>query len=119
MMNYRTRPPLRPSHRRSQRTSVHARQTLVRGKAMNVMAAKLREERESKEKFIEGLADTAASENRDLSSNELELITRAKDRVAAIDEQVKVLARESTLDEAAQQRLAQLAGAAIGGAEAV
>ena len=86
---------------------------------MGVMLRKLHEERESKLKFIEELADTAASENRDLSTNELEIITRSKDRIGEIDEQAKVLSRESTLDEAAQQRLAQLAGAAIGGAEAV
>jgi len=82
---------------------------------MNVMLSKLREEREAKLKFADELADTAASENRDLSTNELEIITRSKDRVAEIDEQVKVLARESTLDEEAQQRLAQLAGATVGG----
>jgi len=65
--------------------------------------------------FIEDLGNTAASENRDLSTNELEIITRAKDRVGDIDGQLTVLARESTLDEAAQNRLAQLAGATIGG----
>lgn len=86
---------------------------------MNVMLAKLRDEREAKIKLGEELANTAAAENRDLSTNELEIITRTKDRVGEIDEQVKVLARESTLDEAAQTRLAQLAGAAIGGASPV
>jgi HK97 family phage major capsid protein len=85
----------------------------------DVMLAKLNEERESKLSFINDLGNTAASENRDLSSNELEIITRAKDRVASIDEQLVVLARESTLDEEAQTRLAQLAGATIGGNEPV
>lgn len=80
----------------------------------DVMLAKLREEREAKIKFAEDLANTAASESRDLSSNELEIITRSKDRVEEIDKQLVVLTRESTLDEAAQNRLAQLAGATIG-----
>lgn len=85
----------------------------------DVMLAKLKEERDSKLSFIEELGNTAASENRDLSTNELEIITRAKDRVGEIDGQLTVLTRESTLDEEAQNRLAQLAGATIGGPEAV
>jgi HK97 family phage major capsid protein len=84
-----------------------------------VMLQKLKEERDSKDTFIDGLCDTAASENRDLSTNELELITRSKDRIKSIDEQMTVLLRESTLDDAAQNRLAQLAGAAIGGTEPI
>lgn len=76
----------------------------------DVMLAKLKDERDSKLAFIEELGNTAASENRDLSTNELEIITRAKDRVAEVDGQLTVLARESTLDEAAQTRLSQLAG---------
>jgi hypothetical protein len=80
----------------------------------DVMLTKLRDERDSKLKFADDLANTAAAENRDLTTNELELITRTKDRVGAIDDQLKVLARESTLDEEAQRRLAQLAGATIG-----
>src|SRR5262245_47449765 len=81
----------------------------------DVMLSKLKEERESKLKFVEDLANTAASENRDLSTNELELITRTNDRLDEIDGQLKVLARESKLDEESQARLAQLAGATIGG----
>lgn len=84
----------------------------------NVMLAKLNEEREGKLKFADDLADTAAAENRDLSTNELEIITRTKDRVAELDSQIEVLARESTLDEQAQTRLARLAGATVGGGDA-
>lgn len=83
----------------------------------NVMLSKLNEERESKLKFADDLADTAAAENRDLSTNEIELITRTKDRVNELDAQIQVLARESSLDEQSQQRLAQLAGATIGGGD--
>ena len=83
----------------------------------NVMLQKLNEERDSKLKFAEDLSETAASENRDLSTNELEIITRSKDRVAELDSQIQVLARESTLDEQSQQRLAQLAGATVGGGD--
>ena len=84
----------------------------------DIMLAKLREERDSKLKFAEDLANTAASENRDISTNELEIITRTKDRVEAIDKQLVVLTRESSLDEESQQKLAKLAGAAIGSANA-
>lgn len=85
---------------------------------MDVMIQKLHEERNAKIKFTEDLANTAASESRDLSTNELELITRSKDRVDEIDKQLTVLSRESNLDEQAQERLAQLAGATVGGSEA-
>jgi HK97 family phage major capsid protein len=84
----------------------------------DVMATKLQEERTAKLKFIEDLSTTAVAESRDLSTNELEIITRAKDRIGQIDEQVKVLVRESDLDEQSQARLAKLAGAAIGGSDA-
>jgi HK97 family phage major capsid protein len=84
----------------------------------NVMLQKLHEERQGKLKFTEDLSETAASENRDLSTNELEIITRTKDRIAELDSQIQVLVRESTLDEQSQQRLAQLAGAAVGGGDA-
>jgi HK97 family phage major capsid protein len=82
----------------------------------DIMLVKLREDREAKLKFAEDLANTAASENRDLSTNELEIITRTKDRVEEIDKQLVVLTRESTLDEESQNKLAKLAGAAIGSA---
>ena len=78
---------------------------------MNVMLKKLDDEREAKVRFAEDLANTAASENRDLSTNQLEIITRAKDRIGELDGQITVLSRESNLEEEAQRRLAQLAGA--------
>lgn len=84
---------------------------------MDVMISKLNEEREAKLKLATELANTAAAENRDLSTNELEIITRSKDRVGEIDNQLKVLIRESDLDEQSQVRLAQLAGATIGGGD--
>lgn len=78
------------------------------------MLTKLRDEREQKLKFATDLANTAAAEMRDLLPNELELITRSNDRVEEIDKQLVVLMRESSLDEAAQTRLAQLSGAVTG-----
>jgi len=85
----------------------------------DIMLTKLKDERDSKLKFVEDLANNAAAESRDLSTNELELITRSNDRVDEIDGQLKVLARESKLDEESQTRLAQLAGATIGGGNEV
>jgi len=82
---------------------------------MNVMLAKLHEELKGKEKFLQELETTAVEEKRDLSPQEMELATRTKDRIDAIEGQVKVLMRESSLDDEAQQRLAQLAGATVGG----
>lgn len=80
----------------------------------DVMLVKLRDERDAKIRFVEELANQAAAENRDLSTNEIELIGRAKDRVGEVDTQLTVLSRETKLDEEAQARLAQLAGATIG-----
>lgn len=80
----------------------------------DAMLAKLAEERKAKLTFIEGLTDTAANEARDLSTNELELITRSKDRIGEIDKQIEVLAVDSELNEKAQNRLAQLGGATVG-----
>lgn len=84
----------------------------------DVMLVKLGEERTAKLSFIEGLTQAAAAENRDLSTNELELITRSKDRIKAIDSQIDVLATESDLSDQAQARLASLAGATVGDSSA-
>lgn len=78
------------------------------------MLKRLSEERKGKVDFIEGLTNTAAGENRDLSTNELELVTRSKDRIKEIDDQINVLAVDVELSEQASARLAKLAGATTG-----
>lgn len=78
------------------------------------MLKRLSDERKGKVDFIEGLTNTAADENRDLSTNELELVTRSKDRIKEIDDQINVLAVDVELTEQASARLAKLAGATTG-----
>jgi HK97 family phage major capsid protein len=81
---------------------------------MTTMLQRLANDRKEKLTFIEGLTNVATSETRDLSSNELELITRAKDRIAEIDNQIETVAVDSELSERAQASLAKLAGATVG-----
>lgn len=71
------------------------------------MLEKLVEERTSQASFVDKLTDTALSENRDLTGNELELITRAQSRVSDIDKQLDVLSKDMDLDAQAKERLAR------------
>src|SRR5262245_35974945 len=78
------------------------------------MLEKLTGERKGKLEFIEKLTADAAEQSRDLSTNELELITRSKERIKAIDAQLDVLSIDVELSQEAQDRLAKIGGAATG-----
>lgn len=78
---------------------------------MDALLKRLKEERESKVTFIENLTTTAVDEKRDLSTSELELIKRSKDRIGEIDGQLDVVAVDVQLSQDAQDRLAKLSGA--------
>lgn len=82
---------------------------------MDAMLKKLGDERTEKVKFITSLTDEAMGANRDLSDNESELITRAKDRIGAIDKQLETLSGDLELSQAAQDRLAKLGNAVQSG----
>lgn len=82
---------------------------------MDAMLTKLKQERDEKVSLASQLANTAMEQGRDLSDNEQELITRGKERIAAIDKQIEVLAGELELSQAAQDRLARLGSGVQGG----
>jgi HK97 family phage major capsid protein len=75
------------------------------------MLKKLEDERNAKLQFVEGLTETALKESRDLSTNELELITRSNDRVKELNGQLSVLSQDVALDEQAQRRLESIGNA--------
>lgn len=72
------------------------------------MLAKLVEERSAKEKFINDLTSQAMTLKRDLQSSELELIQNAQKRMRELDTQIDVLSVDLTLNQQAQDRIAQL-----------
>jgi HK97 family phage major capsid protein len=75
---------------------------------MDAMLKQLSKEREEKVSLAKSLADTAMEQGRDLSDNDQELITRGRERIAAIDKQIEVLSGDIELSQAAQDRLARL-----------
>jgi len=79
------------------------------------MLKKLSDERAEKLTFIEGLTSQASEGERDLTDNDLELITRAKERIGAIDKQLTVLSGDLELNEQAKEAIARLSGAVQGG----
>src|SRR3954465_7053489 len=75
------------------------------------MLKRLREEHENKVTFIDGLTETALKENRDLSTNELELITRSQGRVGALKTQIDVLAVDVAISAESTAQLDRLTSA--------
>jgi HK97 family phage major capsid protein len=80
------------------------------------MLATLVEERQSKVQFIGGLTGTAMEQKRDLSSNELELITRSQGRITELDTQINVLSKDVEMNAQAVERL-QFLGRAVNSTE--
>src|SRR4051812_25965104 len=76
------------------------------------MLATLVDERKGKVTFIEGLTGTALEQKRDLSTNELELITRSQGRITELDAQINVLSKDVEMNAQAQERL-QFLGRAV------
>lgn len=75
------------------------------------MLRKLRDEHAQKLTFIDGLTDTAVKENRDLSTNELELITRSQTRVGELKAQIDVLAVDVAISAESAAQLDKLTSA--------
>jgi HK97 family phage major capsid protein len=75
------------------------------------MLKKLREEYDNKLSFMEGLTETAVKENRDMTTNELELVTRSQDRIAALKAQIDVLAVDVSISAESQKRLDTISSA--------
>src|SRR5262245_64390537 len=72
------------------------------------MLDKLLEEREGRVSLITSLQQGALEGDHDLSEQDLEVITRAKDRITAIDRQVNVISDNLEMEDAVRDRIAAL-----------
>jgi len=73
------------------------------------MLARLVGEIEEKQAFIDGLVEDAEKEARDLNPQEMELATRARERVSELNKQVEPLKEIRRLSAESQTRIAELA----------
>ena len=70
--------------------------------------ARLAKEIEERTAFIEGTSANAQDQERDLSKNEMELITDAKKRIEVVEEQLEVLTSAKGAQQRARQRAEDL-----------
>jgi HK97 family phage major capsid protein len=73
------------------------------------MLSRLSAESSEKQQFIDGLVEDAEKNGRDLTEQEMELATRAKDRLAAIGGQIETLQETRRLAVESADRIAELA----------
>ena len=73
------------------------------------MLTRLVAEISEKQTFIDGLVEDAEKEGRDLNQQEMELATRARDRVSQLHEQVGPLKKMRELDLSSRSMMAELA----------
>jgi hypothetical protein len=64
---------------------------------------------EERQQFIDGLVEVAHSEGKDLSEEQLELVTRARDRIAKVNELMAPLEESRRISAESSERIAQLA----------
>src|SRR5262245_154070 len=62
---------------------------------------------EEKQTFIDGLVESAEKDARDLTAPELELVTRARDRIGELNDQMEPLADLRRISSDSQKRLAE------------
>ena len=73
------------------------------------MLARLAAEAEEKSKFVDGLIEAAEKDGRDLTSQELELVTRSRDRQKELDEQMGPLEEAHKIANGSRERIAEIA----------
>lgn len=73
------------------------------------MLARYVGEIEDRQKFIDGMVETAQNEERDLNEQELELVTRARDRIGQCNTQMGPLEESRRISAEAGDRVARLA----------
>jgi HK97 family phage major capsid protein len=79
-------------------------------RATDQVLARYVAEIEERQQFIDGLVTAAGeSENGDLSSEQLELVTRARDRIAAVNRMMEPLEESRRIGAESSERIAQLA----------
>lgn len=78
---------------------------LMGGGAPDAMLEKLVSEREACLTRVSAVTDAAAESNRDLSDQDTEVIERAKDRIAKLDQQIDLLSFDSAISDRAADAL--------------
>jgi HK97 family phage major capsid protein len=73
------------------------------------MVARYVSEIEDRQRFIDGLVESAQNETRDLKPQEMELVTRARDRISECNEQLKPLEEARRISGESSARVAALA----------
>jgi hypothetical protein len=73
------------------------------------MLARYVGEIEERQQFIDGLVEAAQNEKRDLSDQEMELVTRARDRIGVCNDQMKPLEESRRISGESSERVAALA----------
>jgi HK97 family phage major capsid protein len=76
----------------------------------DALIARYAGELEERQQFIEGLVESAQSEQRDLDSKELELITRSRDRIQIVNGLLDPLRETLRITSESQEKTARLAG---------
>ena len=76
--------------------------------ATDQMLARLAAESEEKTKFVDGLIEAAEKDGRDLTSQELELVTRSRDRQKELTEQMEPLEETLRISNGSRERIAEL-----------
>jgi HK97 family phage major capsid protein len=77
-------------------------------RASDQMLARIGSEIEDRSTFLDGLVEKAEKEGRDLSEQEMELVTRAKDRIGELNEQVEPLQEARRIASVSAERLAEI-----------
>ena len=72
------------------------------------MLARIAGEIEEKQRFIDGVVEAAEKEGRDLTSQEMELVTRSRDRQGELNEQAKPMQEAARISMESQERVAQI-----------
>lgn len=72
------------------------------------MLARISAEIEQKQEFIDGVVEAAEKDGRDLTSQEMELVTRSRDRQNELNDQAKPMQEAAEIAIASQERIAQI-----------
>jgi HK97 family phage major capsid protein len=78
-------------------------------RATDQMLARYVGEIEERQKFIDGMVEDAEKDQRDLTPQEMELVTRARDRIGVCNEQMQPLEESRRISTESNDRLASLA----------
>src|SRR5215831_13991929 len=73
------------------------------------MLARLAAESEEKQSFIDGVVEDAEKNGRDLTEQEMELATRARDRLAVLGGQIETLKETRRIGVESAEKIAELA----------